>query len=138
PSTVAAVLQVSGDWSLDGAVRRFDADDWWYRTRFSAPVAGPGEQLWLCFDGLATVAAVWLNGTLLLSSTSMFVAQACRVEGQLGAQNDLLICFRSLDALLKTRRPRPRWRVPMVEHQQIRWFRTTLLGRTPGWSLPAA
>src|SRR5262249_871246 len=32
---------------------------------------------------------------------------------------------------------RPRWRTPMVAHQQLRWFRTTLLGRTPGWS-PAA
>jgi beta-mannosidase len=26
----------------------------------------------------------------------------------------------------------------MVENQQIRWFRSTLLGRTPGWSPPAA
>src|SRR5262249_43352354 len=31
---------------------------------------------------------------------------------------------------------RPRWRVPMLEHQQLRWIRTTLLGRTPGWSPP--
>ena len=42
-----------------------------------------------------------------------------------------------LDAVLKERRPRPRWKAPMVEQQQIRWFRTTLLGRTPGWSPPA-
>jgi len=26
----------------------------------------------------------------------------------------------------------------MVTHQQLRWWRTTLLGRTPGWSPPAA
>ena len=44
----------------------------------------------------------------------------------------------ALDPLLAARRPRPRWRAPMIEHQQLRWFRTTLLGRTPGWSPPAA
>src|SRR6185437_4014002 len=45
---------------------------------------------------------------------------------------------RALDQLLEAKRPRPRWRAPMVENQQLRWFRTTLLGRTPGWSPPAA
>jgi beta-mannosidase len=51
--------------------------------------------------------------------------------------NDLVLRFRALDTLLAARRPRPRWRTPMIENQQLRWFRTTLLGRTPGWSPPA-
>ncbi|MFO1426565.1 MAG: hypothetical protein U1F11_06250 [Steroidobacteraceae bacterium] len=49
-----------------------------------------------------------------------------------------MLRFRSLTRALATKRPRPRWRVPMIEQQQLRWFRTTLLGRTPGWSPPAA
>src|SRR5689334_8183551 len=53
-------------------------------------------------------------------------------------RNELVIRFRSLDGALKAKRPRPRWKAPMIENQQIRWFRTTLLGRTPGWSPPAA
>src|SRR5206468_3391681 len=32
------------------------------------------------------------------------------------------------------RRPRPRWKTALVEAQNLRWFRTTLLGRMPGWS----
>lgn len=137
PSTAASSLRAAGQWQLDGAARRFDADDWWYRSRFSCDPASGGEQLWLCFDGLATVADVWLNGEKLLRSEGMFKAHECRVDTGLRRENELLIRFHALDALLRERRPRPRWRAPMVENQQIRWFRSTLLGRTPGWSPPA-
>src|SRR5205085_7574896 len=51
---------------------------------------------------------------------------------------ELVIRCRALDTLLGAKRPRPRWKAPMIETQQLRWFRTTLLGRTPGWSPPAA
>lgn len=138
PSTVASSLRHAGSWSLDGDARRFDAPDWWYRGRFIAEPAQRGEQLWLCFDGLATVADAWLNGELIVSSGGMFVAHERRIDALLQTANELVIRFRSLDALVAVRRPRPRWRAPMVENQQIRWFRTTLLGRTPGWSPPAA
>ncbi|MEO8653332.1 MAG: glycoside hydrolase family 2 protein, partial [Ramlibacter sp.] len=84
-------------------------------------------------------AQVQLNGRPLLDSDNMFMAHECEVGDALAATgNELLIRFRSLDAALGERRPRPRWRTPMVVHQQLRWFRTTLLGRTPGWSPPAA
>ena len=138
PSTVASVFRDSGAWSLDRAGRRFDGEEYWYRTRFAAEPAAKGEQLWLCFDGLATIADVWLNDRHVLASQDMFTAHELRVDGQLGTDNELLIRFRSLDEALNARRPRPRWRAPMVENQQIRWFRTTLLGRTPGWSPRAA
>ncbi|HVT38149.1 MAG TPA: hypothetical protein VHE78_03835 [Gemmatimonadaceae bacterium] len=138
PSTVASTMQRAGTWSLEGPVRRFDAEDWWYRTMFAAEPCDPGDQLWLCFDGLATVADVWLNGDLLLVSEGMFTAHDVRVDTALRMENELVIRFRALDALLSARRPRPRWRAPMIENQQIRWFRSTLLGRTPGWSPPAA
>jgi beta-mannosidase len=138
PGTVAASLRESGRWSLDSAPRQFDAQDWWYRTRFTAEPAAAGERVILGFDGLATLADVWLNGVLLLNSTNMFVEHRCDVGALLAGDNELIIRFSSLDAFLKARRPRPRWRTPMVAHQQLRWARTTLLGRTPGWSPPAA
>ncbi|MBC7955453.1 MAG: glycoside hydrolase family 2 protein [Cytophagales bacterium] len=136
---VAAVLRSLGRWSLDGPTRRFDADDWWYRTEFEFPELTATEELWLGFDGLATVADVWLNGHALLHSSSMFVAHEHNVRALLKpGSNSLVLRFHSLDALLAAKRPRPRWRAPMLSHQQLRWFRTTLLGRTPGWSPPAA
>jgi beta-mannosidase len=135
----AAALRALKQWSLDEPARRFDAQDWWYRLTFDAPATGAASRRYLGFDGLATLAQVWLNGQPLLTSNNMFVSHACDVTGQLKpVGNELLISFAALDTALAVRRKRPRWRAPMIEHQQLRWFRTTLLGRTPGWSPPCA
>lgn len=135
----AAALRDLKQWSLDGAARRFDAHEWWYRLQFDAPGLNQRDQAVLGFDGLATVAQVWLNGEPLLASTNMFVAHECDVSRRLRENgNSLVMRFGALDSQLEVRRKRPRWRAPMVAHQQLRWFRTTLLGRTPGWSPPAA
>lgn len=134
----AAVLRDAGRWSLQGLPKRFDASDWWYRTTFDAP-ATAAEHVALGFDGLATHAALWLNGRRLGSSSSMFVSLEFEVREWLRPRgNQLHIRFEALDARLEERRPRPRWRTPMVENQQLRWHRTSLLGRTPGWTPPAA
>jgi beta-mannosidase len=142
PTTAAAALAAAGRWSLDDDARspaRFDADDWWWRVRFSGGLAGDADEnddLVLCLDGIATLAEVWLNGAPIVKSENMFLASETRVT--LAVENELLICCRSVDAHLAQKRPRPRWRTPMLEQQQLRWIRTTLLGRTPGWSPPAA
>jgi beta-mannosidase len=135
-SMTAALAARSAGFSLDGPPRRFDGEDWWFRARVPA-VEGDGGELALVFEGLATVADVWLDGAPLLSSNDMFVRHECPLDGA-RAGAELVICCRALDPLLAMKRPRPRWRAPMIEHQQLRWFRTTLLGRTPGWSPPAA
>jgi beta-mannosidase len=136
PSTVAQCLLAAGAWSRDPGQPRIDAVDWWYRTAFPRPVP-PGGRWILGFDGLASHAEVWLNGTPLLTSDNMFLAHECPLDRLLADHNELVIRFRSLDEILKEKRPRPRWRVPMLAAQQLRWHRTTLLGRTPGWSPPA-
>lgn len=142
-ATVAACERDAQRWSLDAPrspdTPGFDALDWWYRLPFDVDGALDVPTR-LRFDGLATLAEVWLNGEPLLSSDNMFVAHECPLPaGRLRAQgNELTMRFRSLDHELARRRPRPAWRVPMLEQQQLRWIRTTLLGRTPGWSPPAA
>jgi beta-mannosidase len=136
PLPVAALLAQAGEWSIDGAPRRFDAETWTYRLLMDAPAAG-GR---IVFDGLATCCEISFNGQHMLGTRNMFrrhvvelPASAWRPIG-----NELTLRFESLDAHLAARRPRPRWRAPMVAHQQLRFFRTTLLGRTPGWSPAAA
>ncbi len=134
--TVAAALRDRGEWTLDAAAQDFDAQDWWYEARFDAPGGGAGR---LSFDGLATLCSATLNGRPLLEGTNMFRQHVADAGPLLhDRDNRLVLHFRSLAGELARRRPRPRWRTPMVAHQQLRWHRTTLLGRTPGWSPPAA
>ncbi len=113
-----------------------DAQDWWYRTTFAAESRADDELFDLCFDGLASLAEVWLNGELVLSTNNMFRSYRLDVDRPLQDENELMICFRSLAADLKKRRPRPRWKTNLVNNQQLRWLRTSLLGRIPGWSPP--
>lgn len=137
PDTVAGALRRAGHWALDASPKRFDADDWWFRAMFDAPATLDAVRRSLAFGGLAGECSVWLNGALLLTSDNMHVAHDCAAPPLVDGENELLLRFASLDARLAQRRPRPRWRVPMIEHQQLRWARVSLLGRTPDWSPPA-
>jgi len=133
PGTVAQALAQAGRWSLREQMD-FDARDWWYQCRFQVDSELP--QL-LHFQGLATLAEVWLNGECVLNSENMFLAR--RIEaGKLPRDNTLVICFRALNPVLARRRARPRWKTKLVQQQQLRWIRSTLLGRIPGWSPPVA
>ena len=132
PGTVAQALRAAGSWNLQ-TPRDFDAEDWWYRCNFTHAEAADTRSI-LRLQGLATLAQVWLNGQSLLSSENMFHEHTLDVTAQLRAHNELVIVFRALHPALALRRPRPRWKTKLVNHQQLRWFRTSLLGRIPGWS----
>src|SRR3982751_617201 len=127
PGTVAC--RIHKDINLPGD---YDADDWWYQMSFALPAASARQYLRL--EGLATLAEVWLNGTHILSSRNMFVTHRIDVTALLRDHNDLVICFRSLGEAMKERRARPKWKTQLVANQNLRWFRTTLLGRIPGWT----
>jgi beta-mannosidase len=137
PSTAASALRSASRWTFDDRVD-FDASDWWWRCELPAGSGDARAPRSLRFGGLATLAEVWLNGTSILRSDNMFLEHEVPVDGLLRDRNELVIGCRSVAAALKARRPRPRWRTRLVEAQQLRSVRTTLLGRIPAWTPAAA
>jgi beta-mannosidase len=125
PGTVAQALRDAGRFD-PASPESLSGSDWWYRARFS----GRGRRT-LRFEGLASVAQVWLNGALLFESHNMFTAHEVTVE--LVGDNVLHLCFRALHAALAGRRGRMRWRVKLISPATLRFARTTALGRMPGW-----
>jgi beta-mannosidase len=133
PGTAAAALADASRWR-PGEQYDFDSQDWWFRTSFPAPPKNDDDELWLCLDGLATVAEVHLNGELLLRSDSMFARHELNIGARLQPHNELTIRFCALAPLLEiSRRPRARWRTQLA-NGSLRFFRTMLLGRAPGFA----
>ncbi len=133
PGTAAAALADSG-LLRPGANVDLDAADWWFRVSFPGAPAAPGEELILGLDGIATVAEVYLNGELVLESQSMFAAHEVDVGRLVGAENELVLRCHALGPMLEApRRPRARWRTRLATGN-LRFFRTMLLGRAPGFA----
>ncbi|OJT98616.1 MAG: beta-mannosidase [Rhizobium sp. 63-7] len=128
PGTVAQALEHAGLFDREKPHSLHDKDVWYVRTltEFGSGAAR------LRFDGLATVAEVYLNGERILTSNSMFEAHAVDVV-LTGADDRLAICFRALRPFLDASGPRARWRPQMMDTQGLRLVRTTALGHMPGW-----
>ncbi|MCK2053833.1 glycoside hydrolase family 2 protein [Methylobacterium sp. 37f] len=131
PGTVAAALRDAGRWSEAAPTPIHDRDAW-YRT--SLRETGPVR---LRFEGLATLAEIWLDGVPVLVTRSMFEAYVIdadlRPGTDLASGTDLALCFRSLTAQLERPSKRGRWRPRMVTPGALRHVRTSLLGFMPGW-----
>ncbi|GGG28235.1 glycosyl hydrolase [Rhodococcoides trifolii] len=123
----AAVPGTVASSALDVPVGDVDSLDFWYRADLTVP-----EGSWrIEFDGLATHSEIFLDGDPVATSTSMFVPVHLDVAP---GEVTIAIAFRSLDAHLKKRRPRGRWRSSMTDRQGLRWVRTSMLGRAPVFS----
>jgi beta-mannosidase len=131
PGTVAGALTAAGGAVPDDV----EADDWWFRTRIDVPPAAGGEELVLRIGGLATIAEVWLDDELVASSDSMFRVLDVDLTSRIAGSHLLAIrCLALTPRLAEPRRPRARWRTALVTDGTLRWFRTSLLGRAPGFS----
>ncbi len=118
-----------------------DSVDWWYQ--LSLPSEQPGadgeaDMAWhLQAPGLATLAELWLDDERLLVQANQFLPMDVDIGPVLRwSGRTLTLVFRSLDKALLAKRPRPMWKAPMVRHQQLRWWRTSLFGRSPSWTPP--
>ncbi|MDE2428752.1 MAG: glycoside hydrolase family 2 protein, partial [Burkholderiales bacterium] len=131
PGTIASAQRTAGQFAY--GQQQFDDVDIWYCCQLQIPPDATS----LHFEGLATLAHVFWNDTLILRSDNMFVqhrvdllASGIRGTGQLSLR------FLAINPHLSQRRPRPRWKTRLVEQQALRWLRTSLIGRMPGWSPP--
>lgn len=127
PGTVAHALEAAGLFDRENP-HPLDTQDAWYRLQLRTK--GTGE-VTLLFAGLATMAEVFLNNALILSSESMFESHDVPVH--LTGKDELAICFRALAPHLAQKGPRARWRPQMMNNQGLRLIRTTALGYMPGW-----
>lgn len=127
PGTAAGALTDAGLYDPANPSPLHDKDVWYLRS-----LAGetPGSAI-LRFEGLATIADVFVNGALRHASVSMFEPLDLALD--LSGEDELAICFRALQPHLDQKGPRARWRPQMMDHQGLRLVRTTLLGHMPGW-----
>jgi beta-mannosidase len=83
--------------------------------------------------GIATVWDLLVDGTAVRSGRSMFERHVIDVDE---GEHEVRIVVHPLTELLDTMptKPRQRWRTRLVEDARLRWVRTQLLGRAPGFS----
>jgi beta-mannosidase len=96
-------------------------------TKFEAPIDGK-----LRFDGIATLATILLDGEAVAESLSMWVPVEVPIAA--GLHRIEVHCRALAPELEVPRKPRARWRQKVAYHNNLRWFRTTLNGRAPGFA----
>lgn len=131
PGTAADALLKAGA-ATPERLAQLDQAHVWYRTRLTE--AGPRI---LALDGLATHCTLWLDGTRIGESRSMFAPLRIAVEARAGAE--LVLHFAPLTVENGAPLRRQRWRPHLVAGPHLRHWRASLLGRMPGWcpSVPA-
>ena len=107
--TAAGALTDAGLYDPANPSPLHDKDVWYLRS-----LAGetPGSAI-LRFEGLATIADIFVNGALRHASVSMF--EPFDLSLDLSGDDELAICFRALAPHLDKRGPRARWRPQMME-----------------------
>ena len=129
PGTVAGALTgVSRTDEIDGS-------DWWFRLAFDAEPAAPGERVGSRWAVSRRFRRSTSTASRCSTSESMFAGHELDVGARLRGANELAICFRALGPRLRARRsPRARWRTRLVSEGNLRFYRTMLLGRAPGFA----
>ena len=80
-----------------GAYYPYEGHQWLYTRRFEAPKPEPGGRVRLVFDGIDTLADVFLNGERIGEAANMFISHSFDVTDKLKAgKNTVQVLFRSI------------------------------------------
>jgi len=131
PGSVASALRSAGSCGPSHG-SRLDEVDWWFRCKVLWGEAPQAARV-LRFEGLATICSAFLDGEPILASDNMFLEHEIELGPRPGGESELLLCFHSVSAALKLRRPRPHWKARLFASQNLRFLRTAALGRVPLW-----
>ena len=144
PDPEAALVQLgAADWrpvavpgavagSVEGDIDAWNTD-WWFRTTLVLERATSARSL--RFDGVATLATVWVNGIKLAENNDMFAGFDAELPMEAGTYEVVVVC-RGLASIEPPTKPRQRWRTQLVSDPRLRWIRTSLWGHMPGWTPP--
>lgn len=91
------------------ATRSFESCDWWYTHTFASPQRQPNDRIELIFEGIDTLATVWLNGRRLGRTANMLIAHRFDVTDCLHADqpNTLVVRIESTILAAQQRIPEP-------------------------------
>ena len=80
------------------AMREWEDCQWLYTRKFSAPAVAPDERAVLRFDGLDTLADVFVNGSKVGEAANFFLPHEFDITDAMkpGAENEVAVLFRSV------------------------------------------
>ena len=126
PETAAQSLHRAGRWIPSSPAPLHDKDIW-YRCEVDGKRGAR-----IRFDGLATLADIFVDGEERAASSNMFTP--LEVVVQRDGPQEVAIAFRSLERhLAQVKGRRARWKTLLIDKPNLRFVRTTLLGHMPGW-----
>jgi len=109
----------------------YDGRDWWWQATVKLGEFAVRRRLVIW--GLATVGEVWIDGRLVASTDNMFRSYSVELDDLRGSV-EIAMVARALPVGVLARRSRPRWKSDLVHAQELRFWRTSYLGRTIGWA----
>jgi len=136
PDVSAHEVVALDDWRVDEDGPPSDDAPRTFRTRLTAGGAAEAdEEVVLRFGGLATRCTVALNGAVVAESDTMFAEHVVDVGARLTGDDELVVrCAPLTELFAERRKPRQRWRTKLVAEANLRFVRTALHGRCPGFS----
>jgi hypothetical protein len=97
-----------------------DDFDWLYRCSFSGKESGAQALARLVFQGLDTIADIYLNGKLIASHNDFYISETVDVSGLIKNDNTLLLHFHNVKDALAGMELKKEWRGNMQKCKLIR------------------